>query len=124
MTPYSDNVDRIGREVDALLRSWEAGESDARAVWNGAERIWAAYEWDVADVDPATEIVGEVVTLLESLPHQMVVIDDVPAIRRFLATPAGQAHEGWERWTAYWNGIDFADRAARLASDPLYAPTG
>lgn len=120
MTAHMGNADHIRREVDDLLRAWEAGDRDARAVWEAAERVWSAHEWDA---EPADDIVAEVVGLLDALPQQLVVAQDVPAIRRFLGAATGDATAAWTEWTAYWDAVDLPARAARLSSDPLYGPT-
>jgi hypothetical protein len=123
MTSYVAEAERIRRELDALLADWQEGRRGAREVWEGAEALWAAYDWEPVPGADEAEPVAEVAGLLESLPYQYVVPDDVGVLRRFLHAPAQELAAAWQEWTRYWESIDFPRRAADLSADPLYAFT-
>jgi hypothetical protein len=115
-------VDR--EELRSLLDRWQRGLIDERAVHETAEDLFAKYgeEPPLYPRDDHRSIVLEVVSQLEVLNHQLITPVDVPAFFEFLATPLGGELAAWEKWTRYWDRVDYKRRAKDLASNPYYAP--
>jgi hypothetical protein len=58
---------------------------------------------------------------LDALNHQLITPDDIPAIRAFLQTRAGNESEGWTTWRMYWDNLDFDERRRKLKTNPYYS---
>jgi hypothetical protein len=51
---------------------------------------------------------------------ELVTVEDVPMVLAFLGEPAQPGERELQEWHAYWDAIDYADRAKRLVNDPTY----
>jgi hypothetical protein len=110
-------------ELRSLLDRWQTGAINERTVHETAEELWARYgEAPVYPKEDPRSIALEVVSQLEVLNYQLITPVDVPAFLEFLGAPAGRELAAWERWTSYWDGIDYQRRAVELADKSYYAP--
>ena len=108
----------------ALLQRWAANEITAVDVHERAEALWESQTWPPYSHDDDRSIAVEVLSQLDIIDHQLITVDDVPAIVRFLDTPPGRALEGWVQWVKYWEGVDMKRRMLDLAANPFYAKVG
>lgn len=63
----------------------------------------------------------EVLLELDSLNFRYITREDVPAILRFLSTPAGEAEQGWREWRRYWQSVDWEKRREELKDNLNYS---
>jgi len=108
-----------------LILRWRSGSIDERAVPEAAERLWEKYgeEPPAYPKEDPRSIVLEVVSQLEVLNVQLITPDDIPALLEFLDAPVGSEKAAWDRWTRYWDQLDFGRRLDELAANPYYAKT-
>jgi hypothetical protein len=118
MVDEMDDVDRAG--LRSLVLRWLSGELSERDVHEEAEHRWESRSWPVCDEQDDGSVAVEVLAQLEILNHQWITTEDVPAILAFLDTPSGQAGDGWRRWRAYWDSIDWDERRRGLAGRTYY----
>ena len=104
-----------------LLVQWAKGTLDERSVHEQAEVLLEEYGCPEFDESDARSIAIEVLTQLDILNHQLITIEDIPAILRFLDTPAGHERDGWARWKRYGDRIDYDQRAIELKDNPYYS---
>src|ERR1700753_2508 len=97
----------LRHEIGDLLTRWQAREIAEREIHEIAEEMWERREWPNADKSQDESIAIEALIQLDALPSAWITVDDVPAFLEFLGTPAGEALEGWRRWTHYWDSLDF-----------------
>ena len=98
-----------------LLRKWETGVFDEGQVHIEAESLWeSGGEWPIYPKDDARSVGIEVLSNLDIMNQAFIGRDDIPAIRRFLQTPAGSELDAWKTWESYWDKIDFGDREKAL----------
>ena len=70
-----------------------------------------AIEYDGLDLKEFREILDwMVLDLLNVCDRGPIMRSEVPMIREFLETPAGQEKEAVEKWLAYWAKVDFESR--------------
>ncbi len=116
-------IDLTEREtLELLLKNWGLDVLTEREVHEEAEILWeeVAMSADYPEDDPRS-ITAEVLSQLSVLNWQLIVVDDIPAILAFLATPPGQEPQAWQDWLDYWKNIDFEQRRISLLSNPYYA---
>jgi hypothetical protein len=99
----------------ALLQRWPRGEIDHWGVVVEAEEI-ADSLWDDAGRIPVVvkgdpdSIAVAVLSLLATAYASLILSADVPTLLEFLGTAAGDELRGWERFDAYWRGVDMNAR--------------
>ncbi len=104
-----------------LILQWESGRLTEIEVHQKAEELWKQENWpDYADDNPRS-IAIEVLLQLETLNHQLITKDDLPAIVGFLNTPKGAETSGWSTWRNYWESLDLESRKATLKDHPYYS---
>jgi hypothetical protein len=107
--------------ITTLLKQWADGVINERQVHEQAE------EWleqlseapSYPEKDPRS-IPLEVLVQLDTLNHQLITRDDIPAIQTFLHTPSGKEPSGWAFWRKYWDDLDLERRKEELKSNPYY----
>lgn len=115
-----DYVERM--VLHNLVKQWEAQLLDEQAVLEEAERLWELNpQWPEYPRSDPRSINFEVLFQLKSLHVQLITPDDIPAILKFLDTPAGFEAKAWQEWDTFWNSIDFEARLFNLANNPYYA---
>jgi hypothetical protein len=90
----------------------EEAEAIEASLWKGLKVIPQAEHSDTCSVPLV------VLDLLSSAHISWVLPADIPMLVSFLETPAGEESEGWERFDAYWEGIDMGAREQE--SNALY----
>ena len=105
-----------------FLGRWQRGEISHWDVVNEAEEAEEALFGNLEVIpesprnDPGS-IGLAVLELLAEAHVQQILLEDVPAILRFLSAKAGHELEAWQEFDRYWDSIDFAAReevASRL----------
>ncbi|MEM6455756.1 MAG: hypothetical protein AAF772_11725 [Acidobacteriota bacterium] len=110
--------------IDELLNRWEQGEIDAEAVWYAAEDLWDTVDLlyiDFPDDHPDSPIL-EVLHDLSILNHQLIVREDIPALKKFLHAKPGSTVAAWQAYRAYLDSIDYQKRRDDLCDDDVYFP--
>ena len=105
-----------------LLEQWQSGTIDEREVH------WQAEEWleqlsdepNYPEHDPRS-IPMEVLVELDTLNHQLLTKDDIPAMVEFLHTPPSEELQGWARWQRYNDELDLESRKKELKNNPYYS---
>src|SRR5262249_25019482 len=107
--------------IAETLRRWQAGELTAREAYDWAqERYWPGrVEFDDWEADDSSAA-NEVLCALDALPMNLILPEDMPAYLEFLATPSGRFAEGYERFRAALDRIDYAAPARSLRKDDFY----
>jgi len=109
-------------QVRDLLQRWQRGEIDERQVHEEAEVLWDCYvPGEEYDRESPQSIALDVLSSLETLNVQLVTPEDIPAMLRFLETPADQERRGWQIWHQYWRSIDYNQRRQSLRDNPYYS---
>jgi hypothetical protein len=108
-------------EIAETLRRWQAAELTAREVYDWAQELYrpgrAEFDdWEADDSSAANEVLGA----LDQLPMNLILPEDMPAYLEFLKTPSGRFAEGYERFQAALDRIDYAARARSLRDDDFY----
>jgi hypothetical protein len=117
----SGKMEEVDRAVlRSLVRRWAAGELCEREVHEEAECLWDSRSWPARGEQDDRSVAVEVLAQLEILNHQLITAEDAPAILAFLDTPPGRAADGWRRWRAYWDGIDWDERRRAVAGNDYY----
>ena len=111
----AENITR--EQLDHLLSDWCAGRMTATTVHD-----WAVNRYAVSDFTPEDAIVNEVLARLDMLDANLTTADDVPALRRLLASRPHSLAEAVSRYEEYLESVDFGERRRRLANEPMYAP--
>lgn len=108
-------------EITEILRRWQEGDISARQVFDWAQqRYWPGkVEFDDWEADESS-VANEVLGVLDQLPINLVLPEDVPAYLAFLATPTGEFAHGYDRFRTAHDGIDFAARRRMLRGDEFY----
>jgi hypothetical protein len=52
-------------------------------------------------VGDTTSTALEIISNLETLNHQLITVDDIPAMLNFLDTLPEKEQEGWTKWKIY-----------------------
>ena len=112
--------------LHALVDRWDRGEigpADVQRAASDLSRDWQDWPWDSSsrpdERDPRL-IVAEVLSALEDLDLQLIVAEDITAIRALLSAGSGEEQVAWRRWRDHWRGIDFRQRQRNLRGDPFY----
>jgi hypothetical protein len=105
----------------SLLLRWKAEDLSAPDLHEQAEEMWNSQEWGLFNESDDRSIAVEVLSVLDSMNQQWIMIEDIPAIVAFLNTPPSHAAEAWRWWRKYWDGVDFIARKRRLTGNPFYA---
>ena len=109
-----------------LLLRWQRGEVAPWEVIDEAEAVEEGLSEELHSpprTDP-NSIAVAVLELLATAPHQRILLEDIPAILRFLETPAGAELEAWEQYDRYWSAIDFDAREGAVAILYSQQPAG
>ena len=101
-------------EVRLILVAWQRGELTHEQVYD-----WANDRWAVEGIEPADEVVAEILSSLDILDINQIVTDDVPIFLEALGTQDESAALG--RIGEYFEKIDFAARTENLRTVPFYA---
>ncbi len=110
------------QQVRDLLDRWQRGEIDERKVHEEAEVLWDRYiPAEKYDRVSPQSIALDVLSSLETLNVQLVTPEDIPAMFRFLETPADQERLGWQAWYQYWQNIDYNRRRQSLRDNQYYS---
>lgn len=108
-------------ELLALLEQWQKGAIDERVVHERAEsKMDELGELPSYPEDDPRSIPVEVLLHLDALNHQLITLEDIPAIEAFLRTPPGDEAQGWAVWRNYWNNLDLDTRKRELQSNHYY----
>jgi hypothetical protein len=115
------DLSELRARLTSLLVRWQAGELTAAEVHAEAESLWdAEAEWPTLPEAQFGAIVIEVLQQLDIMNHQLILRQDTPAILAFLKAEPGEEQVAWQRWRAYWEGLDYPARRQELATDPFY----
>jgi hypothetical protein len=108
-------------QIIETLRRWQAGELSAREVSDWAQHLFwpGSAEFDDEDMNGAS-VSREVLAILDQLPANLIVAEDVPAFLEFLVTPSDQFEIGSERFRSNLRSIDYEHRRQQLRTDDLY----
>lgn len=110
-------------EIAEMLRLWQAGLLRAEQVHEWAEERYFPGEISFDDENgEEPSVCSEVMSALDNLDMNLIVVDDVPLYLEFLATPSGGFEEGYRKFQKALDRIDILARQKELASIPLYAP--
>lgn len=104
-----------------LLEKWESSVLNAGDVHEAAEALMARWDWKECPRDQPLSIINEVLAQLDVLNQQLIIPDDIPAIRDFLSAPVGGEAQAWSSWESYWEAVDYEERARLLRGNPDYA---
>ena len=108
-TDLSDVGDHIERLMDKHYKQ-ELNLQDSASV----KLIYYDYDetdYDGLDLEEFREILDwMVLDLLTCCDRRPIFPVEIPMIREFLETPAGQEKEAVEKWLAYWAKVDFESR--------------
>ena len=104
----------------SLVMQWQRGEITERDVHERAEHLWDQRDWPDYPTSDARSIAIEVLAQLDILNHQLITVEDVPAIVDFLNTPPGSEEDAWEQWQRYWDNVDLDKRKQALRGHPSY----
>ncbi len=100
----------IRKKIIDLLLKWKGGTIDELDVYMEGENLYEQH-LDEKFGTGCDSIEKEVLNLLDELIHASITVDDVPAIIKFLQTPRGEETRGFAEWKAYWDNIDYDERA-------------
>jgi len=103
-------------QLQELLSKWEAGQLNAAAVHDWAQKRYAASLFE-----PEDRVVNEVLARLDRLDLDLVTVEDVPALEELLGASSESLEKALALYEAYWSRINLDRRRIQLASDPLYA---
>lgn len=102
-------------ETRELLAAWIAGEVDPRTVWTWAQHAREGQSFE-------DELVRDIVDVLETLPHDLIVVADAEVMVYGLGNPADEADLAQNLLWNHLDGIDEEARRAELRDDPFYGP--
>lgn len=108
-------------ELIELLQQWQRGALSTQQVWDWASLRYVPGATDFDDWEGDVSVANEVMSALDSLDMNLIVIDDVPMYLDFLATPIGAFAEGFQQWQQAQRLIDRVTRCGLLKEDPIYA---
>lgn len=100
-------------EVEQLLKSWRAGETDELAVWQWGE---AAKEAGAM----ADELVRDLVDTLAALPFDMITVDDIEVMMDALGNPPNETDLSVNLLWNHLDGINADGRRYDLRDHPFY----
>ena len=107
-------------ELANLLEKWGRGELTAQQVWDWvSSRYWPG-DTEIDDWEDDLSATNEILALLDSMNINLVVVDDVPIHRRFLAAPKDRTAQAHEVWKSELNTIDYKQRMKALRDDPIF----
>ena len=117
-----DSGEAVDREyLDDLLRRWRDGVLSAPKAVDEARSLWLSRAWRRPQCASGESIALDILYLLADARNMGITHDDIPALLEYLHTPDGQEAKGLERFGAYIEGIEIAEREAILASE-YYGP--
>lgn len=102
----------------ALLDGWAAGTQTNEAVRDRAEELLEGQPEDSLDAQPDLQ---EALLQLSLMHHQLIVNDDIPAVRALVEGDSPVASR-LSAWYEYSNSIDLTARANQLSGNQLYEP--
>lgn len=115
-----EETPELRQELRELVARWASGSLTERDVHEQAELMLEEIIWvDVAQSDPRS-IGLDVLSQLDILNWQLILVEDVPAIIQFLDAEPGGETAAWALWNSYWKGIDFNARRTALRGHPYY----
>lgn len=111
-------VDR--KTLRKLLQCWRAGKLLPEEIHREAEAMYESEEWPQLPQQDPKSIGIEVLAQLDILNQQLITESDIPAMLAFLSTETGYELDGWAKWRAYWQHVNFEARRAELCNNPFY----
>jgi hypothetical protein len=111
-------------DIADVLRRWQSGLLTAEQVHSWAEELYSPghLDFDDREGDDEDSVANEVLSSLDMLNLNLLVVGDVPIYLEFLGTPPGQFAEGYQKFEQALSRIDREERRRRLAHIPFYAP--
>ncbi len=107
-------------ELVDLLAKWERSELTAQQVWGWvSDRYWPG-DTEIDDWEGDLSATNEILAELDSMDINLVLVDDVPIHRRFLASPQGQTAQAFEAWKSELESINYRQRQRSLRDDPMF----
>lgn len=108
-------------EITLMLKKWQRAELDTQQLWDWASHRFLSGDVDYDDSEESLSVAQEMLSMLDSLDMNFVLVEDVPIHLDFLATPIGAFDEGYRQWRRALDAIDYSSRHQRLRDDPIYA---
>lgn len=108
--------------VADLLDQWEQGILDERQVMDRAEDMWDTVDDDVVnlpDAHPCSTVL-EALHDLSVLNWQLIIKQDLPAIRSFLNADSRETESAWRIYRAYWESTNLSARKHALQHSSFY----
>jgi hypothetical protein len=115
------------KEIADVLLRWQAGLLTAQQVHEWAEELYFPGCLDFDDEEGGecgddNSVANEVMSALDKLDMDLMLVEDVPIYLEFLETPPGQFLTGYQKCEQTLAQIDRRRRQRDLAEIALYAP--
>jgi hypothetical protein len=108
-------------QIVEALKKWQSGELSAREVYDWAQQqYWPGRsEFEDEDVNGSSAS-SEVLAMLDQLPANLIVREDVPTFLKFLEASADQFDVAFKCFSDTLANIDSVGRRKTLSSDEFY----
>ena len=107
-------------ELSELLVKWERGDLTAQQVWDWVDARYWLGDTEIDDWDGDLSATNEILAQLDSMDINLVLVDDVPIHRRFLASPREHTAQAFEFWKSELDSIDYRQRMKSLRDNPMF----
>ncbi len=110
-------------ELSELLAQWERSELTAQQVWDWVSARYWPGDTEIDDWEDDLSATNEILAVIDSMDINLVVVEDVPMHRKFLATPKEETAQAYEVWKSELDSIDYRQRQKNLRDDPMFRPS-
>ena len=107
-------------ELSELLVKWERGDLTTQQVWDWVDARYWPGDTEIDDWDGDLSATNEILAQLDSMDINLVLVDDVPIHRRFLASPREHTAQAFEFWKSELDSIDYRQRMKSLRDNPMF----
>ena len=118
-----DSPPKVTRqELSELLAQWERSELTAQQVWDWVSARYWPGDTEIDDWEDDLSATNEILAVIDSMDINLVVVDDVPMHRRFLAAPKEKTAQAYAVWKSELDAINYRQRQKDLRDDPMFRP--
>ena len=107
-------------ELAEILVKWEQGDLTVQQVWDWVDARYWPGDTEIDDWDGDLSATNEILAQLDSMDINLVLVDDVPIHRRFLASPREQTAQAFDFWKSELDLINYRRRMKSLRDNPMF----
>lgn len=111
-------------EAIQVLKNWQSHQLSAIDVFEWGNKLYLNEDIDYEDWegDEPNSVTNEILAQLDSIDMNLIAIEDIPEMIKFLKTPVGNFEKGYKKWCDYIYSIDLLKRKKELKNIKLYEP--